>query len=336
MMKFESKKRKIGVYLPLSLVIIVVLVAAVIWYRDYTQFLTTDDARIDADNVNIGSKVLGRVVSVNFGEGDSVNSGDLLASLDSSDLVAQRNQSLAMKAQAMANLNQAEVKLKSDQKGIKVLEINYEKASEDFKRAKNQSEGGVITNEQFDHSKKAYEAAAAQLETAKSQLGVSKAVIGGASASVETAQSQVNVLNTQLHNMSIIAPSNGIIAKRWLLPGDIVSPGQSLFTLTLNNKLWVIAYIEETKIGEIHDGQEARFTVDAFDGITFTGKVFLKGVSTASLFSLIPANNASGNFTKVTQRIPVRISIDGALDGSDLSRFEILPGMSAVVKIKKD
>jgi membrane fusion protein, multidrug efflux system len=230
---------------------------------------------------------------------------------------------------------QSEVKYNSDQKGIRVMEINVDRAKEDLARAKSQSDGGVITTEQFDHVKKVYEVAVAQLEATKAQLLVSKSMISTASAAVETADAQVKVLNTQLKNTRLFAPADGILAKRWLLQGDVVQPSQSVFTLTMNKNLWVVAFLEETKISEIQVGQNVRFTIDAFPGVRFSGKVFLVGSTTASVFSLIPANNASGNFTKVTQRIPVRISIESADNKKDLSQFNIFSGMSVVVKIIK-
>ena len=202
-------------------------------------------------------------------------------------------------------------------------------------RAKSQSEGGVITSEQFEHIKKASETASAQLDAANAQLLVSKSMISTATAAVETANAQVNVFNTQLKNTRLFAPADGILARRWLLQGDVVQPSQSVFTLTMSKNLWVVAFLEETKISEIHIGQNVKFDIDAFPDVRFRGKVFLVGSTTASVFSLIPANNASGNFTKVTQRIPVRISIDSADNYSDLSHFNIFSGMSAVVKIIK-
>jgi membrane fusion protein, multidrug efflux system len=332
-MKAESKNNKLKVYIPLVLVIIGVIAGAWYWYNDYTKFITTDDAHVDADNVSIGSKILGRISAIHGNEGDFVKQGSLLADLDSTDLISQRNQSLTLKAQASANLAQAEAKYSSDQKSIKVLEIGLERATEDLNRAKSQSEGGVITAEQFDHIKNAYETASAQLEAAKAQLTVSKSMISTAAASVESAGAQVKVLDTQLGNTKLYAPSDGIIAKRWLMPGDVVQPGQSLLTLTISKNLWIVAFLEETKISDVHQGQEVKFTIDAFNGVKFSGKVFLVGSTTASVFSLIPANNASGNFTKVTQRIPVRISIESADNKQDISSFNILSGMSAVVKI---
>ncbi len=334
-MKEETKKNRLRIYIPLAIVILIVLAGAWYWYRDYSMYITTDDAHVDADNISVGSKILGRISSVYAKEGDLVKQGVLLADLDSTDLFAQRTQTSALMAQSQANLVQSEVKFSSDQKSIRVLEINLERANEDMNRAKNQSEGGVITAEQFDHIKKAYETASAQLDAAKAQLLVSKSMISSASASVETAKAQVKVLDTQLKNTRLYAPADGIVAKRWLLPGDVVQPGQSVFTLTLSRNLWVVAYIEETNISEIHPGQNVKFTIDAFPDVQFSGKVFLLGSSTASVFSLIPANNAAGNFTKVTQRIPVRISIDSADNNKEISSFNILSGMSVVVKIIK-
>lgn len=331
----ESNNKRLKVYIPLAIVIFAVLAGAWYWYRDYTRYITTDDAHVDADNVSIGSKIIGRIGNIYAIEGDFVKKGILLADLDSSDLFAQRTQLQAQKLQAIANLTQSEVRFNSDKKSIRVLEINLERASEDLERAKIQSEGGVITHEQFDHIKKGYETASAQLDAAKAQLLVSQSMISSASAAVETAVSQVNVLDTQLKNTRLYAPEDGILAKRWLLPGDIVQPGQSVFTLTISKNLWIVAFLEETKIANIRDGQMVRFSIDAFRGVKFSGKVFQIGSSTASVFSLIPANNASGNFTKVTQRIPVKISIESADNNKDLSSLNILSGMSAVVKIIK-
>lgn len=335
-MKPESKNNRLRVYIPLAIVIIAVLAGAWYWYRDYSRYITSDDAHIDADIVSVGSKIIGRISAIYANEGDFMKQGTLLADIDSSDLVAQRNQSVALRTQAMANLAQSEVKYSSDQKSIRVLEINLERANGDLTRAKSQSEGGVITTEQFDHIKKGYETAVAQLEAAKAQLMVSKSMISSASAAVETANAQVKVFNTQLKNTRLYAPADGIIAKRWLLPGDVVQPSQSVFTMTLSKNLWVMAFLEETKISDIHTGQNVRFTIDAFPGIKFSGKVLLVGSSTASVFSLIPANNASGNFTKVTQRIQVRISIESADNNKEISSFNILSGMSVVVKIIKN
>jgi len=334
-MEQNIKKNKVKVYLPLGIVIIAVLLGAWYWYRDYSKYTTTDDARIDADNITVSSKMLGRIVNVYAQEGDVVTKGKLLAELDSSDQIAQRNQAMALRIQALANLEQVNAKYSSDQQSLKVVEINLERAREDLERAKKQSEGGVITDEQYDHITKAYEAALAQSDASKALIAVSKLQISSASAAVETTNAQIKVIDTQLKNTKLSSPATGVIAKRWLLPGDVIQPGQSAFTITDDSKKWVICYLEETKIHGVQNGQDVKFKIDAFPHVRFYGKVFLTGTSTASVFSLIPASNASGNFTKVTQRIPVRISINSADNGKDISSFNILPGMSAVIKITK-
>ena len=332
-MKQESKTRKLKVYIPLAVIIVIVFAGAIYWYRDYSRYITTDDSHVDADNVTVSARMLGRITAIYADEGDVVREGMLLALLDSTDLVAQKNQAEALKSQAFSGLNQAEVKFRSDQKGIKVLEVNLDRAGSDLKRAESQRSGGVITQEQYDHIRAAYEAAKAQLESSNALLDVSRAQISTALATVKSADAQIRVIEAQIRNTRLYSPIDGIVAKRWLLPGDVISPGQSVFTLTDNNNKWIVAYLEETKIGEIHKGQDVRFSIDAFPGIKFYGKIFLTGSSTASVFSLIPPSNASGNFTKVTQRMPVRISIDSTEDGDDLSDFNILSGMSSVVKI---
>ncbi len=334
-MKQDSAKRKLKVYIPLGLVIVAVLAGAWYWYRDYSIYISTDDAHVDADNITVSSKILGRIISVYADEGDRVTRGKLLAVLDSSDLVAQKNQAIALKEQALTNIRQSDTKFASDQQSLKVVEINYERAKEDLERAQKQLDGGVITQEQFDHIKKTYEASSAQVDASKSLLLVSKALIKSAAAAAETADAQIKVLITQLKNVNLYSPSDGVISKRWLLPGDVIQPGQSVFTVTNDREKWISAYLEETKIGKIRDGQKAKFSIDAFPHVRFYGKVYLIGSSTASVFSLIPANNASGNFTKVTQRIPIRISIDSADNGKDIASFNILSGMSAVVKITR-
>ena len=334
----EKKNGNNGIkkYIPLFVVIIIVLVGAFLWYRQFKLYISSDDAKIDSDNVSVSSKILGRIVKLNFDEGDTVKKGELLAEIDSTDLIAQKAQVTAMLYQAQANQVQSESKYQLDNDNVQVVNINFEKAQDDYMRAKNQIAGDVISKEQFDHIEKAFEAAKAQLEATKTQLEVSKAQIKSSIASVENAKAQIGVLNTLLSNTKLYAPMNGIIAKRWLLAGEIAQPGQSIFTITNNNKLWVLVFLEETNVSSVHLGQKVRFTIDAFSGKRFYGKVFSIGANTASLFSLIPANNASGNFTKVTQRIPIKISID-SVDGNErLDSYKIVTGMSVVVKIIKD
>lgn len=331
----SSSKKGWLVYLPVVVITLAVMVGGVYWYIDYNKYLRTDDAYVDSDNFAVSSKIMGRISHEYVVEGDSVKAGQLIAELDSMDLLAQKEQIIAGKLQTEANKLQAQAKYGFDQKNIKVLQIGVEKAKEDFDRAKTQYSGGVIPKEQFDHSKKDLETAQAQYDASQAQLGVSQSSIKTAEASIVSAEAQIGVINTQLSNTRLYAPSDGVVAKRWLLTGDMTQPGQSVFTITNKSRFWILVYLEETKMDNLHLGQKAIFTLDTYPDVTFEGKIFTIGSTTASQFSLIPPNNASGNFTKVTQRVPVKISIDKTEEGKNISSFNLLTGMSAVVKIVK-
>lgn len=143
--------------------------------------------------------------------------------------------------------------------------------------------------------------------------------------------------STATKNYRIVSPVDGLIAKQWVLPGDLLQPGENIFTLNEGKELWVAVYLQETKFNEIRMGQSALFTLDAYPGLTFYGKIFYIGANAASEFSLIPPDNASGNYTKVAQRIPLRISIDRVEGKEKLkANLRLLSGMSANVKIIKE
>lgn len=331
-----NKWRRFRAYMALAVVVAALVIFGWQWYRHYTTFITTDDAYVDADKVTVSSKILGRITRLYAEEGDTVEKGKLLVELDSSDLVAQKQQAQAARNQASAAASQSEAKYNLDQLSIKVQEVALEKAKEDLDRATLQFEGQILTKEQFDHARKAYETAQAQLIVAKAQINVSKFMIGSAQSTIKAAGAQVSTIETQLRNTRIFAPASGTIAKRWQLPGDVAQPGQPVFTITKDSALYITSYIEETRMAYLNVGKKVEFTIDAFPDITFNGKVTYIAANTASQFSLIPPNNASGNFTKVTQRIPVRVSI---LDWDKKDKYptlRLVAGMSAFLKFRKD
>lgn len=298
-------KKKI-VLIPFVLLIIAVL-AGWYWYVNFNKYVSTDDAYIDGNRVSISSKVLGRIEKLFVDEGDTLREGQVVARLDSLDLLAQRDRVLADLILA--------------KNSISLEQVNLEKAVEDYDRAQFQYEQNIIPKEQYDHIKKSYESAQVQLKIAE--------------AKVEATQAQLNVINTQLQNTVITSPMNGVVAKRWILEGDVVQPGQPIFTVYDLKNLWVTSNFEETKLSEIKLGAPVIIDVDAYPDIEVQGKVIQIGSNTASQFSLIPPNNASGNFTKVTQRIPIKISID-KITTKENKKMDVtlLPGMSVEVKVK--
>jgi membrane fusion protein, multidrug efflux system len=300
--------RKKKIFIP-TLIILIVAVLGVYWYIGQLAYVSTDDALIDSNRLSVSSKILGRITELTVDEGDSVKQGQLLVQLDSTDLKAQE-------IQARAALNLA-------RESIKLSRVNLSTAQEDFNRAEKQYEGKIISEENFQHIQSA-------LEAAKAQLNIDK-------TKVETSRAHLNVIKTELLNTSIYSPMNGVLGKRWVLKGDVVQPGQPIFTIFDLSNIWVTAYLEETKLSSINIDDKVEISVDAYPDQNFSGKVYQIGSNTASQFSLIPPSNASGNFTKVTQRIPIKISLEpvnemGSPDPSD--NLKLLPGMSVEIKIE--
>lgn len=299
--------RKKRVLIPLF-VIILLSAAGYYWYLGTKGFISTDDAFIDGDKATISSKMLGRITKLTADEGDTVKQGAVIVRLDTSDMKAQERQSKAA--------------IISARESISLSKVNLDRAREDFERAKSQYQSNIIPKEQYDHAARALEAAQADYNIAGTRVG--------------TAQAQLGIVETQLQNGSIASPINGVVAKRWVLEGDVVQPGQPIFTVYNLQNIWITAQFEETKIGLIHPGDTVEVKVDAYPDQKFYGKVEQIGSNTASQFSLIPPNNASGNFTKVTQRIPVRISVSGTVrSGSRTISYSLLPGMSVEVRVKE-
>ena len=327
-----SKKWK-TVYLPVLLVAALVVAGGVYWYIDYMSYVSTDDAFVEFYTVTTGPKIMGRILKLNADEGDQVKKGDLLFELDSTDLVSQKEHLRSVIFQTEAKVAESAARYVLTGQKIKELEISLSKARDDFERADKQFTGEVITRESYDHAQKDFQAAEARLNSGRKELDLVAAEHKSAVAAVESAKAQVGVIESQLADTRVYAPEDGVIAKRWLLPGDIAQAGQSVFSMIETAGSWIQVYLEETKLEHVHVGSRSKYTIDAYPGVTFEGNVYFVGSSTESQFSLIPPNNASGNYTKVTQRIPVKISIDKTESGRSPDQFHLLSGMSAVVKI---
>jgi membrane fusion protein (multidrug efflux system) len=293
--------RKKRILIPLFIFIIIGAIAWY-WYIGHKGYVSTDDAFIDADKATISSKIPGRIINLKFAEGDTIKMGQVLSVLDTSDLKAQEKQFIA----ATINANES----------ITLAKVNLEKDKDDFVRAQSQYRDNIITKEQYDHSAKALDAAQAEYNISLTKPAMSKA--------------QQEVVKAQLKNSTIYSPIDGVIARKWILEGDVVQQGQPIFTIFDMKNIWITAQFEETRLALVTMGAQVEISVDTYPDIKFSGKVIQIGSNTASQFSLIPPNNASGNFTKVTQRVPVKISID-----KGNSNVNLLPGMSVEVRVKE-
>ena len=289
-----------------GLVIIAVIVGAGIWwFIKQSEYVTSDDAYVDAFEATVSSQIPGRIVKLYIDEGDRVKEGQLLAQLDSSDIAAKIEQT-------KVNLDNAKI-------AIQLSKVKLEQAKINFERAKEQYKENIIPKAKYQNLEKAY-------ELAKVELRMSKAKIPAIESSLKT-------LNTGLAHTKVYAPMDGVAAKRWVLAGDVVAPGQSIFTVFGTDKIWITTMLPENELRFIQLGDTAEISVDAFPGRTFKGVFYHKGNSTASKFSLIPPDNASGNFTKVTQRVPLKLSVFET--GNSASKAELLPGMSVEITVNK-
>jgi len=291
--------------------IIIVIVIAIFgsggyyyWYET-SKYVYTKDAQIQAFSVDISPDILARVMTLEVDEGDFVQAGQLISQLQDDILLSQRIES-------EANI----IKLGES---VKFQEARFEKIRNDYFRAEQGIVDHVISSQDFDHKQKDFKMAEAEFKYSLANL--------------EHSIKQLEVINTKLTHTVIVAPMDGVIAKRWILSGDVMNPGQSMFTMYDLSNVWVLARLEETKIAGVRLGDRVKIHVDAYPDYEFEGRVFVIKGAAASNFSLIPQDNATGNYTKVAQRIPIKITIDRPANFPKDEPLYLLPGMSIEVKI---
>ncbi|MFA5794647.1 MAG: HlyD family secretion protein [Candidatus Brocadiia bacterium] len=293
-----AKKKRM---LPLLAVLTIIGLVGLTWYWYVFMrgSLSTDDANIEANYVALSSTLAERISRLAVDEGSLVQAGQALVYLDDTDLRAQQKQ-------ALATLEQVKY-------SVSLAKVNMEKTLGDYQRSQELFKSGSVSQEKFDNNRKAYESAQIQHSIAQAQVEVSKA--------------QLEVLETKLSRTTIVSPINGIVAKKWVLAGNVVSPGQPIFSIYDPANIWVTANIEETKLSHIKLNDAVEISVDSRPGKKYQGKIIQLGSNTAAQFAMIPPSNAAGNFTKVTQRVPIKISIDNK-DNT------LLPGLSVTINIK--
>jgi membrane fusion protein (multidrug efflux system) len=292
--------------IPLVVLLLVAGAALVYWYVVLRGVVSTDDAYIDGNRVSLSSEIMGRIDRLTVDEGDTVQAGQLLVQLDDHDLQAQ--------------LLQARAALDHAQQSVKLADVTLDRARQDLARATTQLQGRAISQEEYDHAQLALAAAEAQQHIAVAQVG--------------TARAQQGVVQARLADTRIAAPFHGVVAKRWVLAGDVIQPGEAILAIYDVEHVWVTANLEETKLGRIALGDSVHVAVDAYPGRDFVGTVTLIGAAAAAQFSLLPPAQASGNFTKVTQRIPIRISIARPSGARADPTVPLLPGMFVEVHVR--
>lgn len=279
------------------------LAAFIGWYFHSREYVWTNDAFVDGYQISISSDVEARLIQLYVDEGDSVTTGQLLCQLDESIFNSRKEDA----ATHVTYLEEA----------VKLQRIEMEKRRDIYQVARQEFENQIISYIAFDKIDKDFRFAEANLKVAEANLVNGRAKLG--------------VIEELLRHTKVYAPRDGSIAKRWVVAGDVVQIGQPLFGLTDVKHIWITANLEETKVGHLKSGDPVDIHIDAYPDRHFTGSVYVVRASAASQFSLIPPDNATGNFTKVVQRVPVKIFLDIPKSKDPLYLY---PGMSAEISVK--
>lgn len=299
----DPKKTNSWKWLITSLGVLLLLIAVTTWFFHSRKYIWTNDAFIDGYQISISSDVEARLITLYVDEGDLVSEGELLCQLDESILNSQ-------KEDAATNV----VLL---QETVKLQKIAMEKLRDIYFVARQEFENQIISYIDFDKIEKDYLYASANYKVSEANLANGQAKLG--------------VVEELLRHTKVYAPRDGAISKRWVVAGDVVQIGQPLFNLTDYKNVWVTANLEETKVQHLKPGDKVDIHVDAYPDEKFTGSLFVVRASAASQFSLIPPDNATGNFTKVVQRVPIKIFLDRPETNDPLYLY---PGMSVEINVK--
>ncbi|ELY2861563.1 HlyD family secretion protein [Cronobacter sakazakii] len=317
----------------LGIVVVIMVIGAIIWWFMTRNLETTDDAFIEGDAVTVAPKVAGYVTELHVKDNQRVKKGDLLVVIDPRDATAQRDQAQAQLSLAESQLHQAQAQLalakvqypaQRDQAKAQVLRAQAELANA---RAEYQRQRGVdpraTSKQNIDAANAQLRSAEAGLANAQAQLEVAEQVqlqIRQQETNVEARQSQVEQARAQLQtaelNLSyteVRAPFDGYVTKRNVQNGTLVQAGSALFSI-VSPDIWVVANFKESQLERMRPGNKVEISVDAFPDLELEGHVESIQQGSGSRFSAFPAENATGNFVKIVQRVPVKIVIDKGLE----------------------
>jgi membrane fusion protein, multidrug efflux system len=345
----RPKRRRIPV-----IVVGVLALALAVWglnrYLYSRHHVSTDNAQIDGHITLIAPRIAAFVTRVLVDDNQHVQAGDTLVVLDDRDLKVRLQQAEAdlheaeaavgsrgRAGQTQAELQATRAEAASAQASVSAAEADYHKAAVDVERYRKLAAQKIVSAQQFDAAEAAAAQAAAKLEAARrqaaaagSQVSASGAAVRSADARLAAAQAAVSNAGLQLSYAYITAPVAGIVAKRNAEVGALVQVGQTLMSIVPDENVWVTANLKETQLTHVRVGDRAEFTVDAYPGRSFEGRVESLSPATGARFALLPPDNATGNFTKVVQRVPVRIAVDQPAE----SPVPLRPGMSVDVTIE--
>jgi membrane fusion protein (multidrug efflux system) len=323
--------------------LIAIAAGIVYWLKAIHPFETTDNAYLKTHTSLISPKETGYVKEVLFEDNQKVMPGDLLVVIDDHDFRARVAQAEAQLLSEIAHIQTLETgklsqsaKIRQEAANIAASEADLDRAAKDLKRFGNLAAEGAVSAQTRDAAESTHKQANAQRDKvrsarqeAESQLAALDAQIQETRARIKAAEAALELARIDLANTRITAPMAGIIGNRSVQVGQLVKPGSVLSYLIPTDGLFVEANFKETQIAAMQPGQSVEIKIDAYPDLIFKGSMDSFAPASGSEFSLLPPENATGNFTKIVRRVPVKINF---APGTDLSRLR--PGLSAVVKIK--
>ena len=327
----------------MTLLVIVILIAAIaygLYYFLVARFHeATDDAYVNGNVVQITPQVTGTVIAVNADDTQTVKAGDPVVVLDPADARVALEQSEANLGQVVRQVRGLFADDNQYQAQVEVREADLSRAQDDLHRRMLVAQTGAVSLEEISHARDAVKSAQAALDAAKQQLASNRALTANTTIAdhpnVEAAAAKVRDAYLASARNTLPAPVTGYVAKRSVQVGQRVSPGNPLMAIVPLNGVWVDANFKEVQLKHMRIGQPVELTADVYgSSVVFHGKVVGFSAGTGSAFSLLPAQNATGNWIKVVQRLPVRI----ALDPQELEKHPLRIGLSmnADVSIKDE
>jgi len=292
----------------------------------------TDDAFVEGHMVFLSPRVAGQVLEVNVVENQHVKKGDVLVRLDPVDFEARVARARADLDVARNHMEQASAASQGAAAKIAAASAKLRHTEQDLARAQGLLAEGVGNRMTLDAAIAARDSAAAELLAAQEAERAERAALGN-EAPVRQAEAILREAELALEHTDVVAPFDGTIGKKSVELGANVSPGQALVALTEDSAVWVTANFKETQIDEMNAGDLAEIRVDAFPDLRIRGRVESLSPATGAKYALLPPDNATGNFTKVVQRVPVRIAID-AVEGGAGAPARLPVGLSVNARVR--
>jgi len=341
----NEPKKKPNKVLPIILgaILVVGIIFGIKEYIYYGKHVDTDDAQIDGDISPVVARVGGYVDSIYFQENTHVNRDQVLVKIDDHDYKIKLEQAQAAETGASAGINVGQSQIfantansSSAKAQVASAAARLEKVKKDYDRYANLVKDGSVTQQQFDQAKAdlevaqaTYKAAQDEYKAALEQVGTTKSQLNVTHTGVTQKQVDVDYAKLQLSYTIVKSPANGVTSKKNVQVGQLVQAGQTLFSIVNDNSIYITANFKETQLDKIRNGQKVNVEVDAYPDLKVEGTVYNFAPATGAKFSLLPPDNATGNFVKVVQRIPVKIKITGSKE--DLAKLS--PGMSVNVSV---